>query len=168
MGTDEAHYRPSCVPECYRLSTLVAYGISAVPAAPETRPQVGLADEHGGRVLRNYSMPTLRSGGRRIIPAFTETEVRSIVGAIDASTAKGKRDRAVVLLAYCTGLRSRDILSLRLDEVDWRRQRVTTTQSKTHKPITCELNGETMNALAEYVLGGLAVVPQLDVGQNLG
>ncbi|MDO4797365.1 MAG: tyrosine-type recombinase/integrase [Coriobacteriales bacterium] len=63
-------------------------------------------------------MPTLRSGGRRIIPAFTEAEVRSIVGAIDASTAKGKRDRAVVLLAYCTGLRSRDILSLRLDEVD--------------------------------------------------
>ena len=108
--------------------------------------------EHGGRVLRDYSMLTLRGGGRKMIPAFTEAEVRSIVGAIDASTDKGKRDRAVVLLAYCTGLRSRDILSLKLEEVDWRRQRITTNQSKSHKPITCELNGETMNALADYVL----------------
>ena len=107
---------------------------------------------NGGSALRDYSMLTLRNDQRRIIPAFSEAEIARIVGAIDASTAQGKRDKAIVLLAYCTGLRACDVLSLRLDEVDWRRQSLTTTQSKTHTPITCVLNGETLNALAGYVL----------------
>ena len=108
--------------------------------------------EHGGRVLRDYSMLTLRNEARRIIPAFTEAEIRAVVDSIDAATDQGKRDRAIVLVAYCTGLRAGDVLGLRLSEVDWRNQRLTTSQSKTHEPITCELNGETMNALADYVL----------------
>ena len=107
---------------------------------------------NGGKALRDYSMLTLRNDQRRIIPAFSEAEIAKVVGSIDASTARGKRDKAIVLLAYCTGLRACDVLSLRLDEVDWRRQSLTTTQSKTHAPITCVLNGETLNALAGYVL----------------
>lgn len=108
--------------------------------------------DRGGATLRDYSMIALRGDKRRIIPAYTEAEVRAVADSIDDSTEQGKRDRAIVLLAYCTGLRGHDVLALRLDEVDWRGQRITTTQSKTHKPITCELNGETMNALADYVL----------------
>ena len=107
---------------------------------------------NGGKALRDYSMLTLKNAKRRIIPAFSEAEIAKVVGSIDASTARGKRDKAIVLLAYCTGLRACDVLSLRLDEVDWRRQSLTTTQSKTHTPITCVLNGETLNALAGYVL----------------
>lgn len=108
--------------------------------------------DRGGATLRDYSMISLRNDKRRVIPAYTEAEVRAVADSIDDSTEQGKRDRAIVLLAYCTGLRGCDVLALRLDEIDWRRQRLTTTQSKTHEPITCELNGETMNALADYVL----------------
>ena len=106
----------------------------------------------GGATLRDYSMIALKNDKRRIIPAYKEAEVRAVADSIDASTEQGKRDLAIVLLAYCTGLRGCDVLALRLDEIDWRNQRLTTSQSKTHKPITCELNGETMNALADYVL----------------
>lgn len=109
---------------------------------------------HGGRVERDYSMLVLKDGKRTIVPAFSEAEVGAIVGSIDATTALGKRNKAIVLLAYCTGLRGADIRKLKLSEVDWRGQKVTVSQSKTHAPITCVLNGETMNALADYVLEG--------------
>ena len=108
----------------------------------------------GGRVERDYSMLVLKDGKRTIVPAFSEAEIRDVVDAIDATTALGKRDRAIILLAYCTGLRGSDILRLRPSDVDWRGQKLTLSQSKTHSPITCELNGETMNALADYVLEG--------------
>ena len=109
---------------------------------------------HGGRVERDYAMLTLKEGKRVIVPAFSEAEIRSIVGSIDTATGLGKRDLAVILLAYCTGLRGADIRRLKLSDIDWRRQRVSLVQSKNHAPITCELNGETMNALADYVLEG--------------
>ena len=109
---------------------------------------------NGGRVERDYSKLVLKDGKRAIVPAFSEAEIRSVVDAIDTTSALGKRDRAIILLAYCTGLRGRDILLLKPSDIDWRGQKVTLSQSKTHSPITCELNGETMNALADYVLEG--------------
>ncbi len=109
---------------------------------------------HGGRVRRDYSSLKLKDGKRVIVPAFTEAEIRSIVASIDTGSAVGKRDLAIILLAYCTGLRGIDIRRLKLTDIDWRGQSVTLTQSKNHEPITCVLNGETMNALADYVLEG--------------
>lgn len=109
---------------------------------------------HGGRVRRDYSSLKLKDGKRVIVPAFTEAEIRSIVASIDTGSAVGKRDLAIILLAYCTGLRGIDIRRLKLTDIDWRGQSVTLTQSKNYEPITCVLNGETMNALADYVLEG--------------
>lgn len=110
---------------------------------------------HGNqRLLRDYSQLTLRGPGHAMVPAYTEAEIAAMVGAADGSTPKGLRDKAIVLLAYCTGLRGRDVLRLKLSDVDWRRGRITVSQSKTHQTITCALNGETMNALADYVLRG--------------
>ena len=107
---------------------------------------------NGGRVRHDYSMLRLRDGKRAVVPPFSEPEIRSVVESIDAGTAAGMRDRAIILLAYCTGLRCSDICGLKLSDVDWRAQRVSLVQSKTREPIACELNGETMNALADYVL----------------
>lgn len=109
---------------------------------------------HGGRVKRDYSMLTLKDGKRVLVPAFDESEIGRVVASIDTATALGKRDLAIILLAYCTGLRGADICRLKLSDVNWRAQSVSLVQSKTHAPITCELNGETMNALADYVLEG--------------
>ncbi len=114
----------------------------------------GWLKRHGGRVRRDYSSLKLNDGKRVIVPAFTEAEIRSVVASIDTGSAAGKRDLAIILLAYCTGLRGIDIRRLRLTDIDWRGQSVTLTQSKNHEPITCVLNGETMNALADYVLEG--------------
>lgn len=112
------------------------------------------------RLARDWSRLKVRGGGRRIVPAYTEREISSMVTTADPTTPRGARDRAIVLVSYCTGLRGHDVLRIRLSDVDWRRQCLTVSQSKTHAPITCALNGETMNALADYVLDAR---PECDV-----
>ena len=109
--------------------------------------------EHGNTsIVRDYSMLTLRNAHIRMIPAFSENEIRGLAESVDVTTAIGKRDLAIMLLGYCTGLRGADIVRIRLEDIDWRNQRLSVIQSKNHQPIICELNGETMNALADYIL----------------
>ena len=103
-------------------------------------------------IFHDYRLLTLKNDHRRIIPGFSEEEVSDISGAVDTETALGKRDYAIILLAYCTGLRGADIVLLKLTDIDWRKQKIYVSQSKTHAPVVAELNGMTMNALADYVL----------------
>ena len=86
--------------------------------------------------------------------ATGEAGIRDVVASIDAGSATGERDLAIILLSHCTGLRGIDIRRLKPTDIDRRGQSVSLTQSKNHGPITCALNGETMSALADYVLEG--------------
>lgn len=61
-------------------------------------------------------------------------------------------DRAVILLGYRTGLRGADIVTLKLSDIDWRRQCAKVVQTKTHKPLAVELNVAILNTLADFVL----------------
>ena len=103
-------------------------------------------------IHRDYTLLKLKNGHRRIIPAFAEDEISSIAASADTRDALGKRDFAIILFAYCTGLRGADIISIRLTDIDWRGHKVSVIQTKTHEPVISELNGATMNALADYIL----------------
>lgn len=105
-----------------------------------------------GSVHHDYTMLKLKNAQIRIIPAFSEEEIADISSAIDTSSALGMRDLAIILLAYGTGLRGADIIKLKLEEIDWRHQKIRILQTKTHTPLIIELNGNIMNALADYVL----------------
>lgn len=108
---------------------------------------------HGHHYIhRDYTLLTLKNDKRRIIPAYSEVEICNIANAADADTISSKRDLAIILVAYCTGLRGIDIIGIKFANVDWRRQKISVVQSKTHEPIVSELNGSTMNALADYIL----------------
>ena len=108
---------------------------------------------HGNtNIHHDYRLLTLKNDPRRIIPAFSEEEIRDFTSAVDVETPLGKRDYAIILLAYCSGLRGADIVLLKLTDIDWRRQKVYVNQSKTHTPVVIELNCQTMNALADYIL----------------
>ena len=111
-------------------------------------------------ILRDYTLLKLKNDHRRIVPAFLEEEIAEIVDATDTAKKIGKRDRAILLVAYCTGLRGIDIIEIKLSDIDWRRQKISVVQSKTHSPIICELNGATMNAMADYILDAR---PECDV-----
>ena len=111
-----------------------------------------LKDHGNNKLHHDYTLLTLKNDHRRIIPAYSEKEIADIADAADIEEPMAKRDHAIILVAYCTGLRGIDIISIKLSDIDWHNHKVSVIQSKTHTPIVSELNGATMNALADYIL----------------
>lgn len=79
--------------------------------ATEGRCAAGL--EHALPTFANWRLSTMP----RYLPA---SDVEQVVDACDDSTEVGARDRAILLLLARLGLRSGDILGLRLSDIDWR------------------------------------------------
>lgn len=107
----------------------------------------------------------------------SEAEISGMAGTTGAGTPLGERDLAIILVAYCTGLRGVGIVGIKLTDIDWRNKKVSAIQPKTHTPLVCELNG--MNALADYVLDSrpkydvpeafvTSKVPYRRLGRHLG
>ena len=97
-----------------------------------------------------------RAAPRRVraLPCFTREETGRLIEGIDTGTPCGKRDHAMVLLAVSTGLRCCDIVALRLDQIDWRRDEITLVQAKTSRPLVLPLPALAGNAVAEWILHG--------------
>src|SRR5260370_3441273 len=90
----------------------------------------------------------------RALPCFTREETARLLEGIETGTPCGKRDYAMVALAVSTGLRCCDIVALRLEEIDWRRDEIRLGQAKTSKPLVLPLPALAGNALAEWILHG--------------
>lgn len=106
-----------------------------------------LADMHV-----DLSLLKVRSAPVRVIPPFSQKELRCIIDGIDLSTPMGLRNKAVLLLAFETGLRSVDIRSLKLSDIDWKRAMVHVVQSKTGQALALPISATVMNAVADYIL----------------
>lgn len=89
----------------------------------------------------------------RLISPYTQDEISRMIQAIDPSTITAKRDKALLLTAFNTGLRGIDIVRLKLTDIDWKKGEIRIVQSKTQNPLTIPLNGTVMNAVADYILG---------------
>jgi integrase len=74
------------------------------------------------------------------------------MGCVKTETPLGIRDRAILLLAFETGLRAIDIIKLQQSDIDWRNSEVHVMQSKTSDFLNVPLNGTVMNAVADYIL----------------
>lgn len=91
---------------------------------------------------------------KRVYEGFSRDEALKVLGSVDRNTALGKRDYAMMLLAYNTGLRGVDITNLRFSNVDWNNSEIRLVQQKTEIPIALPLDNETGNAIADYILNG--------------
>ena len=60
------------------------------------------------KIKRDYNHIKLKEGKRRMIQSFSEKEIKEIANAVNTETSIGKRDYAIILLAFCTGLRGID------------------------------------------------------------
>ncbi len=97
-------------------------------------------------------LPTIRVPRDAGIPSVWDHElIIKLLGAIDRSSAKGKRDYAILLLACRLGLRAGDIRTLKLDDLHWEDSRIEITQSKTTTPLSLPLTEEVGEALIEYL-----------------
>jgi site-specific recombinase XerD len=89
------------------------------------------------------------------IPSVWDQElVVRLLEGVDRSSAKGKRDYAILLLACRLGLRAGDIRTLKLGQLHWEDSTIEVTQSKTGMPLILPLTVEVGEALIDYVKSG--------------
>lgn len=85
---------------------------------------------------------------------FSDDELERLLSQPDITSAVGKRDYAMMVLAVQSGLRSCDIIRLTFDCINWRTREIRVVQHKTGQPIVIPLEPETGNAIADYLLNG--------------
>jgi len=103
----------------------------------------------------SLELPTVRIPKDAHIPSVWDRElIVKLLGAIDRSSAKGKRDYAILLLACRLGLRDGDIRTLTLDNLNWEDAKIEITQSKTNTSLTLPLTEEVGEALIDYLKSG--------------
>jgi integrase/recombinase XerD len=92
--------------------------------------------------LRANPRPLPRTLGRRDLEALT--------GAIDTSTLRGKRDRAMLEITYGCGLRVSELVGLKLYQIDLEAHLVV-VMGKGNKERLVPIGGAALEALAQYL-----------------
>jgi len=68
----------------------------------------------------HYAVPTVPQWSLSSRPRYiTAQEVEQTIEACETTTAKGLRDRCIILLLSRLGLRGGDIVNMHLDDIDW-------------------------------------------------
>ena len=66
------------------------------------------------------AVPTVAQWSLSSMPRYISAkEVDQLINSCDISTSHGKRDRAILLLLGKLGLRAGDIVTMKLDDIDW-------------------------------------------------
>jgi site-specific recombinase XerD len=107
-----------------------------------------------GILLKDLSveLPKIRVPRDATIPSVWDPElVVRLLRAVDRSSAKGKRDYAILLLACRLGLRVGDIRTLKLENLHWADSTIEITQAKTATPLSLPLTNEVGEALIDYL-----------------
>ncbi|MCK4414664.1 MAG: tyrosine-type recombinase/integrase [Candidatus Eisenbacteria sp.] len=89
--------------------------------------------------------------------------VRAFLAAIDRSTAMGKRDYAMFLLIATYGLRTSEVSGLRLDDIEWRPERLRISKPKTKTPLVLPLTEEVGAGLVDYLRHARPQLPYREV-----
>ena len=88
-------------------------------------------------------LPKIRVPRDATIPSVWDQElIVRLLGVVDRSSAKGKRDYAILLLAYQLGLRAGDIRTLKLDNLHWVDSTIEIIQGKTDAPLSLPLSSD--------------------------
>jgi site-specific recombinase XerD len=95
--------------------------------------------------------PTLRQMLKRPPERVSWAALKSILGSIDRTRPLGKRDFALFVTAASYGWGAADVLSLRLDDIDWYRNTVSIVRPKTGVRIEVPLRPQVAHALATYI-----------------
>lgn len=97
------------------------------------------------------AVPSRCVRNRPIIPILSEKENDSLRSILQTRKI-AFRDKAIILLAWQTGLRACDIVRMRLIDIDWINDTISIAQSKTGNPFRIPLSVNVGNTLSEYIL----------------
>jgi len=101
---------------------------------------IGIAIE-SPRVFKQESLPT----------GPDWQSVHALIGHADSGSARDIRDRAVLMMFSTYGFRSREVSQLRLDDLDWDRERIRVHRSKGRHDQAYPLIQNVGNAIVRYL-----------------
>ncbi|WP_418728189.1 tyrosine-type recombinase/integrase [Dysosmobacter sp.] len=112
--------------------------------------QNGYVDED-----HSCNMPAKRCLRKNSLPSVWEREdVDKLLSAVDRGNPIGKRDYAILLLVTKLGLRTGDIRTLCLSDIDWETGRLSFVQSKTQKRVDLPMPNDVGWAIIDYLKHG--------------
>lgn len=97
------------------------------------------------------AVPSRCLRNKPIIPILSDREHDALKALLQRNQLSF-RDKSIILLALRTGLRSIDILNIRLTDIDWINDTITIPQSKTGVAFKLPLTTDVGNALSAYLL----------------
>ena len=89
--------------------------------------------------------------GEREPRYLQDWQVCQVLSAVERNTAKGKRDYAMLLLLAVYGLRSNEVVGLRLDDCRWEARQLLIRQRKCGDSMQLPLTAEVAEALIAYL-----------------
>lgn len=100
------------------------------------------------------AIPSSAARRTTIVPTITPEEEQKLLTSVDCTTTLGKRNHAMLLLALRTGIRSIDIINLKLGDINWKSNIIAIVQEKTDTPLVLPLLTDVGNAIADYIING--------------
>jgi len=89
---------------------------------------------------------------KKVLPCFEDNEVKKLLTVVDTTTVLGKRDYAMMSLALYLGLRTSDIMALKISDIAWKKNEIHITQSKTQTAVVLPIPSIVGNSIADYIL----------------
>ncbi len=110
-----------------------------------------------GYLQRDLSgaVPRLRKYKLSNVPrAISETDAEKTLQQVDRTTAVGRRDFAILKLLHTYGVRGGQVRALRVEDIDWRQNRIRFAALKGGKAVVVPLSDEVGEALVDYLRCG--------------
>lgn len=104
-----------------------------------------------GSSVASYKASATR---RKVFPAFENKDIETLLHVPDRSTAVGKRDYAILLLASFTGIRAIDVANLTFENIRRDEGSIAFTQHKTGHMNALPVNRAVICALDDYIENG--------------
>ena len=89
------------------------------------------------------------------IPAiWKKADIKKLLEAVDRANPVGKRNYAILLMVTRLGIRTCDIRTLKICDINWQDNRINFIQRKTNKPLSLPLPRDVGWAVLEYLKDG--------------
>ncbi len=87
--------------------------------------------------------------GRDIEPV----EIKRMIDAAlaDENTRKGQRDAAIIAVMHCTGARRSSVVKINIEDINWKKRRITLRAAKGNKTYDVALNQGALAALRDWL-----------------
>lgn len=110
------------------------------------------------------AVPAIRSyASTRIPEVWSQEDIEKLLEAVDRSSPMGKRNYAILILAARLGMRPGDIKNLKLENLKWEENKISTIQGKTGRSLELPLSNEIGSAIIDYLKNGRPKTPLREI-----